>query len=64
MNSGCIESSSESCIESIIDTIINSAVESVDTVPKTITEWKKKRTIDLHIFIVLSVIATIVTVIR
>ena len=42
MNSGCIESS----IESIIDTIINSAVESVDTIPKTITEWEKKRAVD------------------
>ena len=31
------------CIESIIDTIINSAVNMI---PKTITEWEKKRTID------------------
>ena len=34
-----------SCIESIVTTIINSVVESVDTFPKTITEWEKKRTI-------------------
>ena len=46
MNSGCIES--------IIDTITNSAVESVDTIPKTKTEWEKKKTLDptkhLHLY--------------
>ena len=48
MNSGCIES--------IIDTIINSAVESVDTIPKTITEWEKKRIIypPTHFYSVIS----------
>ena len=34
-----------SCIESIVATIINYVVESVDTFPKTITEWEKHRTI-------------------
>ena len=33
------------CIESIVDIIINSVVESVDTIPKTICEWEKKRNI-------------------
>ena len=48
MNSGCIES--------IVSTIINSVVESVDTFPKTITEWKKQRTIDppKHFYSVIS----------
>ena len=48
MNSGCIES--------IISTIINSAVESVGTIPKTITEWEKKRTIypPTHFYSVIS----------
>ena len=45
MNSGCIDS--------IIDTMINSAVNMI---PKTITEWEKKRTIHppTHFYSVIS----------